>query len=215
MSHPVRTLRTRMIALVGGLALALSVVAAPVAMAQDDGPEATIQAFAAAFEAKDFEALPGLFCAEFADEVGGFDVASMTEDLPPGLDAQMLFDAFMLTFVIETLELISETDTEAVVRVVATMTFGIDTEAMGPFIEALLAATGQEVTPDMVTMMTGMMASQFEGETQTIDEMITLKRGEDGSWLICDELGGDDSMDGTAAPDASAAPTGTEPTDGE
>ena len=220
MSHPVRSLRLRMIALVGGLTLALSVVVAPVAVAQDDGPEAAIQAFATAFENKEVEALPGLFCAEFADEIGGFDVASMTEDLPPGMDVQTVLGAFIFAFDIQTLEVISQTDTEAVVRIVATMTFDIDMDAIGPLIEALLSATGQEVTPDMVTMMTGLMASEFEGEAETIDEEVTLVRGEDGSWLICDELGSDDAdgtaaPDGSAAPDASAVPDGTEPTDGE
>ena len=66
MSRPVRSARSRGIAVAGGLVLALTLVSTPAVLAQEEGPEATVLALMDAIEAKDFEALPTFFCEEFA-----------------------------------------------------------------------------------------------------------------------------------------------------
>jgi hypothetical protein len=195
MSRPIHPLRSRGFAVAGGLVLALTLVSAPVTLAQDEGPEATVLALMDAIEAKDFEALPTFFCEEFAEQAAGFDLSGMAAGLPEGTDAQALLDAFILDTEIASVEVVSQSDTEAVVKFVGTLSMAVDVDALAPFIESMLAASGQEVTPDMVDMMTGLLASEFTGETTDIDEEITLVPGDTMAWLICDELGGDDDMD--------------------
>ena len=96
------TSRLRAAAVAGSLALSLSTVSAPAAMAQD-GPEATITAFMAAIEAKDFAALPTYFCDDQADALDVFDMSEMAASMPPGIDASLIFDAFNV-FNIDTVE---------------------------------------------------------------------------------------------------------------
>jgi hypothetical protein len=206
MSHRAPSIRSRMTIVSSGIVLALSLISAPVALAQEDGPDVTVQNLLAAIEAKDFEALPSFFCEEFAAQAATFDLSGLAGTLPEGTDAQSLLDAFILDTEVASVEVVSQSDTEAVVKLVATMSMGIDTEALAPFIEGLLAATGQEVTPDMVEMMTGMIASEFTAETTDIDEEITLVPGEAMPWLICDDLGGSTPEASPAAsPEASPA----------
>jgi hypothetical protein len=197
MAHPVHPVRSRGIAVAGGLVLALTLAAAPAALAQEEGPEATVVALMDAIEAKDFEALPTFFCEEFAAQAAGFDLSGMAAGLPEGTDAQSLLDAFILDTEVASVEVVSQTDTEAVVKLVATMSMGLNADALAPFIESMLAASGQEVTPDMVEMMTGMLSSEFVAESTDIDEEITLVPGDTMAWLICDELGADVADDGT------------------
>ena len=120
----------------------------------------------------------------------------MAAGLPEGTDAQALLDAFILDTEVASVEVVSQTDTEAVVKLVGTMSMDINVDALAPFIESMLAASGQEVTPDMVEMMTGMLSAEFTAESTDIDEEITLVPGDTMAWLICDELGAeDDGMD--------------------
>jgi hypothetical protein len=207
MSHS----RTRLAALAGSVALSVALVSAPAVLAQD-GPEATVEALLAAIEAKDFEALPSFFCAEFAEQASAFDMSALTEGMPPGMDATALLDAFILDTEIATLEVLSQTDTEATVKLEGSMSMDIDVEAMAPFIEALVEMSGLEVTPETVEMFSGLMMSEFEAESTEISEEITLVPGEAMAWVVCSELGaaGTGLEDGTAgesfAPAESAAP---------
>ena len=185
--------RTRMAAVAGSLALSLSMVSAPAVLAQD-GPEATIEGLMAAIEAKDFESLPSFFCAEFADEMGGLGFGDMTEGMPPGMDASVLLDAFVFDVEIASNEVLSQTDTEAIVLLEGSMSMEINAEALGPFIEALVEMSGMEATPENVEMFTGMMLGELEGESTEISEEITLVPGETMPWLVCSELGGDDDL---------------------
>jgi hypothetical protein len=207
MSHS----RTRLAALAGSVALSVALVSAPAVLAQD-GPEATVEALLAAIEAKDFEALPTFFCAEFAEQASAFDMSALTEGMPPGMDATALLDAFILDTEIATLEVLSQTDTEATVKLEGSLSMDIDVEAMAPFIEALVEMSGLEVTPETVEMFSGLMMSEFEAESTEISEEITLVPGEAMAWVVCSELGaaGTGLEDGTAgesfAPAESAAP---------
>jgi hypothetical protein len=206
MSHRAPSVRSRVAAISSGLVVALSLVSVPAALAQDEGPDVTVQNLLAAIEAKDFEALPTFFCEEFAAQADMFDISSLAGTLPEGTDAQSLLDAFILDTEVASVEVVSQSDSEAVVKLVATMSMSVDIEGLAPFIEGLLAATGQEVTPDMVEMMTGMLASEFTAETTDIDEEITLVPGEAMPWLICSELGGGDAeASPSASPEASPA----------
>jgi hypothetical protein len=205
MSHRAPSVRSRVAVISSGLVLALTLVSVPTAMAQEEGPDVTVQNLLTAIEAKDFEALPAFFCEEFAAQADMFDLSALAGTLPEGTDAQSLLDAFILDTEVASLEVVSQSDSEAVVKLMATMSMSIDSAALAPFIEGLLAATGQEVTPDMVEMMTGMLASEFAAETTDIDEEITLVPGDTMPWLICDELGGTADASPAASGDPSVA----------
>ncbi len=197
-----RPLSMRMAATAGSLVLAISAIAAPAVLAQDDTPEATINSFAATIEAKDFEAVPAYFCPEFAGSMGAFDMSSLIGDMPAGMDAQTLLDVITLDVAIDPVDVVTESDTEAVVNMTGSISVGINAEALPPFIEALLTSMGEEVTPDMVQMFSSMMESQFEVQATDISTELTLVRGEDGGWQICSDLTGSGTSE--ASPEASA-----------
>jgi hypothetical protein len=208
MSSRAPSVRPRVAALAGGIVVALSLASVPVALAQEDGPDATVTAFLAAIEAKDFEALPSFFCEEFASQAGAFDLSALADTLPEGADAQALLDAFILDTEVTSLDVVSQTDTEAVVKLVGTISMGIDTEALAPFVLSILSAVAPEASPEasldptMVATMTDAIASEFTAETTDINEEITLVPGESMPWVICSQLG--DSAD--ASPAASGEP---------
>ena len=207
--------RMRMVAAAGSLALAISLVSAPAAFAQGDDPLDTVNGLLDAIEAKDFESLPSFFCEEFAEGMGGLDFASISEDLPPGMDVDMLLDAFILDVELESAEVLSQTDTEAIVDMVGSMSMDINADALLPVIEGLLGSLGEEVTPDMVEMFTGIMVSEFEAQSTDISSEITLVPGETMAWVVCSDLtsGSDDADDATE--EAAAADAATEEDEGE
>jgi hypothetical protein len=192
-----RSMSMRMVAAAGSLALTLSIVGAPAVMAQDDGPEATLTGLLDVIESKDLEAMPAFFCEEFAADMGGLDFASLAEDMPPGMDASALLDAFIFDVEVESMEVLSETDTEAIVDLQGSMSMDINADALGPFIEGLLGSMGEEITPDMIDMFTGLVLSEFEAEATDISAEITLVPGESRAWVVCSELTGGDDVEET------------------
>jgi hypothetical protein len=187
--------RTRMAAVAGSMVLTMSLAVAPVAMAQDT-PQDAIEGFMDAVVAKDFEALPGFFCAGEAAQAAQFDVSALAGEMPEGMDVQSLLDAFVFEVSLDSMEVLSESDTEAIVQVVGSMGMDLDQEALVPFVEAVIEMSGMEVDEAAVQMFMGIIASEFEAESETIDAEVTLVPGESG-WLICSDLafGSDDSMD--------------------
>jgi len=199
-----RSTRMRMVAAAGSLALAISLVSAPVAFAQDDSPVDTVNGLLDAIEAKDFESMPSFFCEEFAAGMGGLDFASMSEGLPPGMDVDTLLDAFIFDVEVESIEVLSQTDTEAIVELIGSMSMEINADALVPFIEGLLGTMGEDVTPDMVQMFTGLMLAEIPTESTDISAEITLVPGETMAWVVCSDLTGGLLGDGGGA-DASPA----------
>ena len=185
------TSRMRMAAVAGSMALTVSLAAAPAVMAQD-GPEATIESFVAAIAAKDFEALPSYFCEEQADQAAQFDMSELTEGMPEGMpvemDVQALLDAFIIAIQLESIDVISQSDTEAIVHVVGSMAMEVDPEPLVPFIEGIIEMSGMEPDEATVNMFMGMMMSEIEIESEDIDTEITLVPGEEMAWLICSDL---------------------------
>jgi hypothetical protein len=200
MSHVLRASRSRVSA-AGGLVLALSLSSAPAALAQE-APEQALTDLMAAIEAKDFENLAGHFCAEHAGQAADFDVSALAASFP-GLDPGIILDAIILDTEITALEVLSQSDTEAVVRMEGSIATGMDPEKLGPFVEAILAATGEEVTPEMVEMMTGMLTADMEPTTITISEEITVAPDGAGGWVVCDQLSGGSTVSPGASPAAS------------
>jgi hypothetical protein len=191
--------RTRVAAVGGSLALTMALALAPSAMAQD-GPADTIESFMEAVAAKDFEALPGYFCEAEADQAADFDVSALAGEMPEGFDVQALLDAFVFDIELDALDVVSETETEAVVRVVGSMAMDLDQEALVPFVEAVIEMSGMEVDEATVAMFMDIVASEFEAQAETIDGDVTLVPGDDG-WLICSDLdfgSGESADDGMA-----------------
>jgi hypothetical protein len=187
--------RTRLAAVAGSTALAMSIMATP-ALAQDD-PTDTVQGFMDAIVAKDFEAMPSFFCEAEAEQAAQFDVSALAGEMPPGLDVQSLLDAFIFDVQLETLDVVSQTDDEAVVQVVGSMAMDIDPDALVPFVEAVIEMSGQEADEETIQLFMGLIASEFEAQAEDIDGEVTLVPGEDMAWLICSDLdfGSDDLAD--------------------
>lgn len=183
-----RPMYMRVAVAAGSLALVASAVAAPAVFAQD-GPDATINNLVEAIEAKDFGALPTYFCDEFSDQMGGLDLASMTEGMPPGVDIQSLLDAFIIDVDVESADIVSQNESEAIIELVGSMSMSIDADKVGPFVEGLIGSMGEEATPDMVEMFSGMLLAEFQAEATDISAQVTLVRDESGAWRICSDLG--------------------------
>jgi hypothetical protein len=194
--------RTRVAAVAGSLALSMSLALAPAAMAQD-GPEATIEGFMDAVAAKDFDALPGYFCEAEAEQAAQFDLAALAGEMPEGMDVSTLLDAFIFDISLDSLEVVSESETEATVHVVGSMAMDIDAEALLPFVESVIEMSGMEADEATVAMFMDIVASEFEAEAEEIDDDVTLV-SEDGAWRICSDLdfGDDEMMDADVSDDA-------------
>ena len=187
--------RLRAAAVAGSLALSMSLALAPAAMAQD-GPDATIESFMEAVAAKDFEAIQGYFCEAEADQAAEFDLSALAGEMPEGFDVQALLDAFIFDITLDSLDVVSESETEAVVRVVGSMAMDLDQEALVPFVEAGIVVSGMEVDEATTEMFMTIVASEFEAQAETNDGDVTLVPGDDG-WLICSDLdfGSGESVD--------------------
>ncbi len=178
--------RMRAAAVAGSMALTMSLALAPTAMAQGS-PEETIQGFMDAVAAKDFEALPGYFCLAEAAQAAQFDVSALAGEMPEGMDVQSLLDAFIFDISLDTVDVVSESDTEAVVHVVGSMAMDLNEEALVPFVETVIEMSGMEVDEATVQMFMSIVSSEFEAQAEDIDTEITLVPGDSG-WLICSNL---------------------------
>ncbi|MEX1335268.1 MAG: hypothetical protein AB1Z66_08220 [Candidatus Limnocylindrales bacterium] len=187
--------RTRVAAVAGSMALTTSLVLAPVAVAQDS-PADTIMGFMDAVVAKDFEALPGFFCEAEAEQAAQFDISALAGEMPEGLDVSGLLDAFVFEVNLESTEVVSESEDEAVVRVVGSMAMDLNEEALVPFVETIIEMSGMEADEATVGMFMSIVASEFEAQSESIDADVTLVPGDDG-WLICSDLdfGGAETVD--------------------
>jgi hypothetical protein len=203
MSHPVHARRARAAVAAGALSLALSLVAAPAALAQEDGPEATMTDFLTAFEAMDIESLPGFFCAEYQGQALGWSDA-IASILPEGLDPGPLLEAVVIDAEVSSLETISQTEVDASVRLVATVSTAIDTEAVVSLLGEMATAMGQDVEPAVLEALATGLAGQFQFEPTVIDREVRLVPGDTRPWLICDQL-----IDTTVLGMASASPAGS------
>jgi hypothetical protein len=204
--------RMRLAAAAGSTALALSIVATP-ALAQDD-PAETFTDFAAAFETLDLVQLPTFFCADQADALGGIGLADLTAGMPPGFD--FLFDAISIDLEVGSVEVLSQSETEAVIDVDAAASVEFDVEAIMPMMMEMAESFGA-TEEDLAQMQADMLADVPEAETIQITGEITLVPGEDRPWVICSDLGalsGGAMMadDGMAEEDMSADDTTDEDT---
>ena len=200
------TLRTRAAAVAGGMALTMSLALAPAAMAQQDTPEDAIRSFMDAVAAKDFEALPGYFCLDQAAQAAQFDISALAGEMPEGMDVQSLLDAFIFDIQLDSVDVVSQTDTEAVVSISGSMGMDINTEALVPFVTNIIEMSGMEADEATVDMFMGMVTAEFESQTEDIDADITLVPNAEGQWQICSDLSfGESALMGeeaSAAPDA-------------
>jgi hypothetical protein len=186
------------LATVAGLALAVSLTSAPAVLAQE-GPEQAVSELMAAIEAKEFDGLAGFFCEEFAGQAADFDISGLASAF--GADPSLILDAIILDTEIASLEVVSQSDTEAVVRLVGSLTTGLDATKLAPLAEAILAAAGQEVTPEAVEQLISTLTLDGSPSTIDIDEEITMSSDGAGGWVICDLLsGGDTSSPGASLP---------------
>ena len=217
MSTTIRLSRSRVAALAASLALSVSLVAAPVAVAQYDSPEAAVQGFLDDIEAGNLAAIGGWFCEEFAAQADALNMSELTASLPEGLDAQTVLDAFKFAVTVNSLEAISQDDTEATVAVDAVLAMEVDIPALEPVIVAILEGAGMEATPEMIASASGTLASTIGSESLDINEEVTVVPNEDGTWgKICSELGGDgaaSSAEMSPAASIEAAPEESATTD--
>ena len=89
-------------------------------------------------------------------------------------------------------------------RIEGSIATGIDVEKLGPFAEAFLGATGEEVTPELVEELINQLTADMTPTVIDIADEVTVTPNETGTWVVCDELGGE-----TASPEASADVAGS------
>jgi hypothetical protein len=153
----------------------------------------------AAIEAKDFDDLAGFFCEEFAGQAADFDISGLASAF--GADPSLILDAIILDTEITSLEVLSQSETEAVVRLEGSLTTGLDATKLAPLAEAMLAATGQEVTTEAVEELISTLTLDSSPSTIDIAEEIDMSPDGAGGWVVCDLLsGGDTSSPGASMP---------------
>jgi hypothetical protein len=190
--------RMRMVAIASSMALSLSMVAAPAVMAQDN-PEEALTGFAEALGSLDLVELPTYFCPEQVDSLGGIGLAGLTGGIPPGFE--FLTDGISVEFDFDMIDIVSQSDAEAIAEVTATMAVEMDLESIMPMLTGMMEAFG--ATEEELAMMQEEIAGELpESEILNIAGQVTLVPGEARPWVICSELGAlsgldmdDDDMD--------------------
>lgn len=189
------------------LALGAALVALPgaglVARAADT-PTAAVDGILDALEAKDFSGVGPFICAELReDALSALDISAALGELPPGVDAAAFLDALTISLDGRSTALVREEGDTAAVAVTGTMRVAIDEAAAETFVRAVLEASGQPATDEMVAMTVPMLLELFAEGTDMSEELDVIR--EDGEWVVCDT----DLIDGgTEEPDpmASMAP---------
>mgnify|MGYP001819158554 CR=1 FL=1 len=179
--------RARLAAVTGSLALSATMLLAPTAVAQDAGPEATLTDFASAVTTLDVATMPTFFCDEQAGALGGIGLADLTAGAPAGFD--FMLDAISIGMEFDTLDVLSQTETEAVVDVAGTMSIDFDLEALMPMLTAMAEAFGAD-EEELAQMQEELMAEVPPAETVDIAGEVTLVPGETRAWVICSDLSG-------------------------
>jgi hypothetical protein len=213
----------RRIAAAGCLVFALSLVSTAAATAQDDptkapasapeslapeDPRRAITDLLAALEAKRFADLAEHFCPDHADQAAEFDVSGLAAAFP-GIDSGLILDVVRLDAEITSLEVASQSDDEAEVNIQGTITTGLEAEKLGPFIEAILASTGEDVTPEMVETLTRILTADMESTAINISGRVTVTPSDDGGWVVCGELPGGTTSTPAASPASDASNVAT------
>jgi len=189
------------------LALGAALVALPgaglVARAADS-PTAAVDGILDALEAKDFSGVGPFICAELReDALGALDISASLGELPPGVDGAAFLDAMTITLDGRSTALVSEAGDSAVVAVTGSMRVAIDEAIAEGFVKAVLEASGQPATDEMVAMMLPMLMELFAEGTDMSADLDVVR--EDGEWVVCDT----DLVDGGSVepdPMASMAP---------
>lgn len=208
--------RTRHRNLLAGGILAASLLgvgaAAPVAAAADgpsaDDPVATVNALLDALVAKDFASVGDYVCAEERDEaVAQFDLAAQISAELGGLDAQVLLDGMTISTPDRAVTEVSNDGSTAVVSITGSIHIDVAEEAAREFVRQVLEAMDETVTDEMLDEYTPLFMASVETAQDLTDPSVEVVL-EDGLWLVCDELGGEEppSPGPSVEPGASAEP---------
>ena len=190
--------RSRVAALASGLALSLSLVAAPTAVVAQETPEEAVAAVFTAMEEWRFDEIVSLFCVDQAGAAAGLDFGGQMSDSFVGITPEQLQAAVQFSVDGPTVEILSQDETTARVRIVASMSISVNEEAAREMMVSLFASLGQEGTLDaIIDQAVQQMADSMTTETTEIDEEADLVF-EDGAWKVCSPIGpasGDTDLD--------------------
>ena len=177
-----RTLRTKAVAVLGALAIAL---AACGGAAPGGDPVATVNAAFSAAESGGLTALTPFACAASKDSITGLFGAGGTDQLTAaGIDPNELFAAMKIDFQDVKATEKSRDGSTAVVQVNGKAAVQIDEAKFREVMKKVLEAQGQSMPDAQLDQMIAAMSGSLT-TTQDIDEEVTLVN-EGGKWLICE-----------------------------
>lgn len=186
------------------VAVTLSVLPglAPAAVRAADTPDGAVDALLDAIVEKRWDQLGPLVCEERRDEVvSQYDLGQQLGG--DDMDVQPLIDSITFTIDDRSVTVLSEDGDTASVELVGTLRATIDEELAREWMRALLEEFGQPSDDATIDQFLGeMTADMAEGED--LASVVEVIR-EDGQWLVCDDLEGDDP-DETFDPGATMAP---------
>lgn len=186
------TPRMRKAAVASSAALALSMAASSLAVAQGDGPESTFYGLADAIEVQDFASLSTYFCAEQSESLGGIGLDQMAFLMP--VQMGMFTDLLTTDVDVETAEVVDQSEAEAIVEVEATISMGFDTELVTGLIE-MITSSGL-VPEEELEAMEWDLDELPESIVFELSGPVTMVPGEAMPWVICSDLSAlvDDDM---------------------
>ena len=207
MSHSARSIRMRLTALAGSLALTLSLTVAPAALAAEgDGPESAVYCLSDALVEKRLEDVGQCFCADMEGEADRFDLgAAFAATMGDDFDLSLFLDAIDFEFDPLEVTVIEQSEDAATLAVNAIMNMSLNPEGARPILRFFLEITGEEVTDDMLDMlMTPAMLEEFEdsiaGEAQDLSTDSLEVNLENGEWCLgspLEDFGPDGETDST------------------
>ena len=151
-------------------------------------PVSTVQEVFRRMEAKQFNNLGELVCADKKDEfTQQMDFSASMSTAFPGIDAQQVLDALSIKVSNLSVTEVSRSGNEAVVHVKGTLGISIDPEKFKPILKEMLKAQGLgDVDDATLDQFIDPIVEQAEQGTD-IDNDVTMTN-EGGKWLICGDL---------------------------
>lgn len=172
----------------GVAALAIVVVGCGGSGSTNTGdPVAAVRSMVSLIEAKQFDQLQNVVCADKQDEVANaFNPGAALASGLPGVDPGSILQAMSVKFNNLQATEQSRNGNTATVNVKSDLVMSVDQAKMRDVMRQILSAQGQTV-PDQ--QLDAMIAAFSSSGNQSIDESVEVVN-EGGKWLVCDDISG-------------------------
>ena len=153
-------------------------------------PTATVREVFKRLEAKQFDQLTELACADKKEEfTERFDFSGQMAAALPGVEAQKVLDAIAVKVTGLEVKEVSRSGNAAVVHVSGELQLQFDAAKFKEILREVLKAQGLgEVDDAMLDQFVGPALAEFEQATELNADVDMVNEG--GQWLICGDIGG-------------------------